>query len=316
MEKEIKKIATRDAYKEMLLELGEKDERIVVLDADLAKSTRTWYFGQKFPHRFFDMGVAEQDMIATAAGLATVGKVAFASTFAVFGSGRAWDQVRVSVAYPRLNVKIVVTHGGITVGEDGPTHQANEDLAIMRAIPNMMVLVPADAYEAKAIIRKIAAAYGPAYVRLSRSETPLVYDSEPEVELGKGVLLRDGSDVTIVAAGIMVAESLEAAKILEQEDKINVRVVNIHTLKPIDKEILIKAAKETGAVVTAEEHSIIGGLGSAVSEVLMEEAPVPLKRVGIADMFCESGQPRDLMVKYGIVKEDIAQAVRSVLRRK
>jgi transketolase len=313
---EQKKIATREAYGKTLVELGKENPHIVVLDADLSASTKTAGFAKAFPERFFDMGVAEQDMIGTAAGLAASGKVAFASTFAVFGSGRAWDQVRVSVAYTRLNVKIVVTHGGITTGEDGASHQANEDIAIMRAIPNLTVIVPADGVETEKVIREAAKFYGPMYIRLSRPKTPVIYDEKTcDFKIGKGITIKDGKDVTIIACGIMVAKALEAAKALAKE-KINCRVVDLHTIKPIDKELIIKCAKETGAVVTAEEHSIIGGLGGAVAEVLVENKPVPMARVGIKDMFGESGHPDELLVKYGLTAEEIKTAVKSVIKRK
>lgn len=308
--------ATRDAYGKTLVELGKKMPNIVVLDADLAGSTKTALFGKQFPDRFFDMGVAEQDMISTAAGLASTGKIVFASTFAVFGSGRAWDQVRVSAAYTRLNVKIVVTHGGITTGEDGATHQSTEDIAIMRALPNMTVIVPADASETVKVINDIVRTHGPCYVRLSRQATPVIHDSENyDFKIGKGIVLRDGKDATIIACGIMVAEALDAADKLAGEG-VKVRVVDMHTIKPIDKELIVKCAAETGAVVTAEEHSIVGGLGGAVAEVLVENSPVPMVRVGVKDMFGESGRSKELMEKYGLTSNEIAAAVRGVMKRK
>lgn len=313
---EQKLVATRDVYGQTLLEIGRANPNIVVLDADLSVSTKTVIFAKEFPDRFFDMGIAEQDMISTAAGLATCGKTVFASTFAVFGSGRAWDQVRMSVAYTRQNVKIVVTHGGITTGEDGASHQANEDLAIMRAIPNMTVIVPADGYEAANVIRAAAKMHGPAYIRMSRAKTPLVYANEDYgYQIGKGVVLRAGNDVTIFACGIMVSMALEAAEELASKG-IDCRVVNLHTIKPLDKQLVVKCAEETGAVVTAEEHSIIGGLGSAVAEITSENCAVPLARVGVRDTFGESGLPDELLVKYGLTKDDIMHAVRSVLKRK
>ncbi|NQT29257.1 MAG: transketolase family protein [Candidatus Saganbacteria bacterium] len=313
---EKKLVATRDAYGKALVLLGEQNPNIVVLDADLAASTRTSMFAKEFPERFFDMGVAEQDMISTAAGLAASGKIAFASTFAVFGAGRAWDQIRISVAYTRQNVKIVVTHGGITTGEDGASHQANEDLAIMRAIPNMTVIVPADAIETEKVIKTAALFYGPMYIRLSRGKTPLVYESKDgDFKIGKGIVMRKGRDVTIFACGIMVDKALDAALALEAS-KIDCRVVNLHTIKPIDKELIIECAKETSAVVVAEEHSIIGGLGSAVAEVLVENCCVPMARIGVSDMFGESGKPEELLVKYGLTSQKIASAVLSVLKRK
>lgn len=308
--------ATRDAYGTVLVELGKENPAIVVLDADLSASTKTALFGKAYPNRFFDMGISEQDMIGTAAGLAACGKIAFASTFAVFGSGRVWDQIRQSVAYTRLNVKIVVTHGGITTGEDGASHQANEDIAIMRVIPNMTVIVPADAVETAKVIRDAAKFYGPVYIRLSRAKTPVIYDKTNfNYQIGKGITLQDGKDATIIACGIMVAMAQEAALILQQE-RISVRVIDMHTIKPIDKDLIIRAAGETGAIVTAEEHSIIGGLGGAVAEVLGENLPVPMARVGIKDVFGESGKPEDLLVKYGLTANDIAVAVKSVIGKK
>jgi transketolase len=308
--------ATRDAYGKTLVELGKSNKDIIVLDADLSASTKTCMFAKEFPDRFFDMGVAEQDMISTAAGFAACGKVVFASTFAVFGSGRAWDQVRVSMAYTRLNVKLVVTHGGITTGEDGATHQANEDLAIMRAIPNMTVIVPADAVETVHVIRRLAKEYGPSYVRLSRLSTPIVYKNDNyDFKIGKGVIMKPGSDITIIATGIMVHHSLMAAEQLSKEG-VNARVINMHTIKPLDRELVIRCAAETGAIVTAEEHSIVGGLGGAVAEVLVENMPVPMARVGTKDMFGESGKPSELLEKYGLTSKDIFSAAMGVIKRK
>ena len=313
---DIKKMATRDAYGKTLVELGKINKDIVVLDADLSVSTKTSLFAKEFPDRFFDMGVAEQDMISTAAGLASCGKIAFASTFAVFGSGRAWEQVRMSVAYTRLNVKVVVTHAGITTGEDGASHQAIEDIAIMRVIPNMTVIVPADAVETAKVIKAAAEFHGPAYIRLSRTATPIIYENEnSNFEIGRGIVMKEGKDLTIIACGLMVAASLDAARQLEKEG-ISARVVNLHTIKPLDKEIIINCARETGAIVTAEEHNIIGGLGGAVAEVLGENYPVPMARVGVKDMFGESGRPDELLVKYGLMPENIIDAARSVLARK
>ena len=308
--------STRDAYGKTLVELGKINKDIVVMDADLSVSTKTSMFAKEFPDRFFDMGVAEQDMISTAAGLAACGKIVFASTFAVFGSGRAWDQVRVSMAYTRLNVKLVVTHGGITTGEDGATHQANEDLAIMRAIPNMTVIVPADAVETVHVIRNLVKEYGPSYVRLSRLSTPIVHEnSNYDFRIGKGVIMKPGNDITIIAAGIMVHQSILASEQLSKEG-ISARVVNMHTIKPLDRELIIRCAQETKAIVAAEEHSIIGGLGSAVAEVLSENMPVPMARVGVKDMFGESGKPDDLLEKYGLTSKDIVSAVKNVIKRK
>lgn len=312
----MKMVATRDAYGKVLAELGKVNQDIVVLDADLSASTKTAEFARLFPERFFDMGVAEQDMIGTAAGLAAAGKIAFASTFAVFGSGRAWDQVRMSVAYTRLNVKIVVTHAGITTGEDGASHQANEDIAIMRALPNMTVVVPADAVETENVIRAAVAYYGPMYIRLSRPKTPLIYENNSYgFQIGKGVILRGGADVTVFACGTMVSVALDAAKILEGE-RISARVVNLHTIKPLDRELIIQCARETRAVVTAEEHSIIGGLGGAVAEVLCENIPTPMVRVGLNDLFGESGKPEELMIKYGLTAAEVAKAAREVQKKK
>ena len=313
---EQKKAATRDAYGKTLAELGKTNKDIVVLDADLCASTKTSVFKKEFPERFFDMGVAEQDMISTAAGLAASGKIAFASTFAVFGSGRAWDQVRMSIAYTRLNVKVVVTHAGITTGEDGASHQANEDIAIMRVIPNMTVIVPADAVETVQVIKAAAAFHGPAYIRLSRTATPIIYENENyDFKIGRGVVMREGRDITIFACGLMVAMALDAAEQLKNEG-ISAKVVNIHTIKPLDKELIINSAKETGAVVTAEEHSVIGGLGGAVAEVLGENCPTPMARIGIKDMFGESGKPDELLIKYGLMPENITTAAKMVLAKK
>ncbi len=308
--------STRDAYGKVLVELGAKNKDIVVLDADLACSTKTIDFCKAYPDRFINCGVAEQDMICTAAGLAVSGKIAFASTFAVFGSGRAWDQIRISVAYPRLNVKVVVSHGGITVGEDGATHQALEDIALMRVLPNMTVIVPSDAFETALAIRAVAAFHGPAYVRLGRANVPVICDFEGyNFIIGKSVLMKDGSDVSIIACGIMVAEALEAAKILKSEG-VDARVINMHTIKPLDKDSILKAARETGAIVTAEEHSIMGGLGSAVAEYISGEMPVPLIRVGVKDTFAESGKPAELLEKYCLTSNDIAKAARLALSMK
>lgn len=316
MSADIKLVATREEYGKTLAELGKENQNIVVLDADLSASTKTSVFAKAFPERFFDMGVAEQDMIGTAAGLAASGKIAFASTFAVFGSGRAFDQIRMVAAYTRLNVKIVVTHGGITTGEDGASHQANEDLAIMRALPNMTVICPADGYETSKIIRLAVNYDGPMYIRLSRAKTPLVHASENiDVQIGKGLTLRPGNDVTIIACGIMVAKALEAAELLQKEN-ISARVVDLHTLKPLDAELILKCAAETGAIVTAEEHSIIGGLGSAVAEVLVENGTCPMHRVGVRDTFGESGLPDELLAKYGLTAAEIVTSAKSVIKRK
>ncbi|KAF0134181.1 MAG: transketolase [Candidatus Saganbacteria bacterium] len=310
------KAATRDAYGKTLAELGKINNNIVVLDADLAASTKTGIFAKEFPERFFDMGVAEQDMISTAAGLAACGKIAFASTFAVFGSGRAWEQVRMSLAYTRLNVKVVVTHAGITTGEDGASHQANEDIAIMRVLPNMTVIVPADYIEACKVIKAAVDFHGPMYIRLSRIATPIVYENKDyNYKIGQGIVLKEGKDAVVFACGIMVAIALEAAEALKSEG-ISTKVVNIHTIKPLDKELIISSAKETGAVVCAEEHSIIGGLGGAVAEVLSENHATPIERVGINDVFGESGKPDELLEKYGLTAGHIISSVKHVISRK
>ncbi|MFW5648215.1 MAG: transketolase family protein [Candidatus Alkaliphilus sp. MAG34] len=306
-------IATRDAYGEALIELGNENKNVVVLDADLSKSTKTFAFGQKFPDRFINVGIAEQNLIGVAAGLSTTGKIPFASTFAIFATGRAFEIIRNSVGYPKLNVKICATHSGITVGEDGASHQAIEDISCMRTIPNMTIIVPSDSIETKAAIHAITKMDGPVYVRLGRPAVPVINDKESyEFEIGKGVTLNEGNDVTIIATGFMVSEALEAAKELETEG-IKARVINIHTIKPIDKDLIIEAAKETGAIITAEEHNIVGGLGSAVAEVIGENCPVPLKRIGIRDIFAESGKPAELMKKYGLTGDDIVEAAISLI---
>ncbi|QEK11457.1 transketolase family protein [Crassaminicella thermophila] len=309
------KIATREAYGKALVDLGKVNEKVVVLDADLSKSTKTATFKKEFPNRFFNMGIAEQNLMGTAAGFATCGKISFASTFAMFASGRAFEIIRNSICYSNLNVKVCATHAGITVGEDGASHQALEDLAIMRAIPNMVVLNPADAVSAKKAVFAMAEYDGPVYSRFGRAAVPVIYDEDMEFEIGKGIEVKEGKDVTIIATGIMVAEALEARELLLKEG-IKARVIDIHTIKPIDEEIIIKAAKETGAIVTAEEHNIIGGLGSAVAEVLTENKPVPMKRIGTKDTFGESGKPNELMEKYGLTAAHIAEAVKEVINKK
>ena len=310
-----KKIATREAYGEALLQLGRENSDVVVLDADLSKSTKTYDFGKHFPERFFNMGIAEQNMVGTAAGLAASGKIAFCSTFAVFAAGRAFEQIRNSVAYPRLNVKIGASHAGITVGEDGGSHQAIEDIAIMRALPNMTVFVPADAVETVAAVRAAVKIDGPVYIRLGRLGVPVIHGDDFEFKPGQAVILREGKDLTLVATGIMVTTALEAATELAAEG-IEATVLDMHTIKPLDAEAVISAAKSTGAIVTAEEHSIIGGLGSAVAEVLAENSQVPLKRVGIQDSFGESGKPAELLEKYGLTVKHLVSAAKEVLRRK
>ena len=309
-----KKIATRESYGNALAELGDTYD-IVVLDADLSKSTKTEVFKKKFPERFINAGIAEQNMLSTAAGLATCGKVVFASSFAMFAAGRAFEQIRNSIAYPKLNVKIGATHAGISVGEDGATHQCLEDIGIMRTIPNMVIINPADDVEAKAAVKAAVEHDGPVYLRFGRLGVPVIFDENYKFELGKGVMLSDGTDVTIIATGLMVEAAINAEKMLKAEG-ISARVVNIHTIKPIDRDIIIKAAKDTGAVVTCEEHNIIGGLGSAVAEVLSEECPVPMERIGVKDEFGKSGVPAQLLKEYGLTAEDIVAAAKRVINKK
>ena len=308
-------IATRDAYGEALAELGAENEHIVVLDADLSGSTKTSVFAKKFPERFFNMGIAEANMVGTAAGLAAAGKIPFVSTFAIFAVGRAWEQVRQSVAYPKANVKIAATHSGVTVGEDGGSHQSVEDIAIMRAVPNMTVIVPADGPETKMAIKAAAAHKGPVYIRLGRNKVPTVIGEGQEFAIGKGCQLRDGSDLCFVTTGLMTAQALTAAELLAS-DGVSARVVHVATVKPLDQELILAAARETGAIVTAEEHSVIGGLGGAVAELLAEHCPVPLKRVGIQDRFGLSGKAEELLKYFGLMPENLAQAAKEVLLRK
>lgn len=303
-------IATREAYGEALKELV-SNENVVVLDADLAKATKSIEFKKVAPERFFDMGISEADMIGTAAGLATCGKIPFATTFAMFGAGRAFEQIRNSVAYPNLNVKIAVTHAGVTVGEDGGSHQAIEDISLMRGIPNMVVINPADAVEAKKAVHAAVEYYGPMYIRFGRAATPVIHNEDYEFKIGKGEVLREGKDVLIVATGIMVSKSLEAAEILSKEN-IEATVVNISTIKPLDNDLIVSLANKIGKVVTAEEHSIIGGLGSAVAEVLSEQCPTKLKRIGISDMFGQSGTPEALLEYYGLTVNKIVEEVKSI----
>ncbi len=308
-------IATRDAYGQTLAELGEENNSIVVLDADLSGSTKTSTFAKKFPERFFNMGIAEANMVGTAAGLAATGKIPFLSTFAIFAVGRAWEQVRQSVAYPGANVKIVATHGGVTVGEDGGSHQSVEDIAIMRAVPNMTVIVPADGPETSRAIRAAAAYKGPVYVRLGRNKVPTVTPDDVPFEIGKGVQLADGTDVTFVTTGLMTGQAVAAAEALKAEG-VSARVVHLATVKPLDGEILLKAARETGAIVTAEEHSIVGGLGGAVAEFLGEHCPTPMKRVGLNDRFGTSGKAEELLKYFGLMPADLAEAAREIIARK
>jgi len=306
-------IATREAYGNALVELGKKNKDIVVIDADLAKATKTESFKKAFPDRFFDMGIAEADMLGTAAGLATCGKIPFASSFAVFAVGRAYDQLRNSIAYPNLNVKIAATHAGITVGEDGATHQAIEDIALTRVLPNMTVICPCDEFETKWAINKAAEIDGPVYIRLGRSKAEEVYNEKEAFELGKGKLVREGNDVTVIATGLMVNEAIKAHEQLKNEG-ISVRVIDIHTIKPLDKDIIIKAAYETKGIVTAEEHSIIGGLGGAVSELISEKCPTKVLRVGVRDKFGKSGAAKELLTEYGLTYENIIERVKEILR--
>ena len=307
-----KKIATREAYGKTLAKLGHVNENIVVLDADLSKSTKTADFKNVFPDRFINVGIAEQNLAGISAGLATAGKIPFMSTFAMFAAGRAFEIIRNAICYPNLNVKICATHAGLTVGPDGASHQAIEDIALMRAIPNMMVINPADAYSTEKLIEAAVAHEGPVYIRLGRAGVPLVYDDQSTIEIGKANLVKEGKDITIIATGIMLAEALEAEAELSK-DNISVRILDMHTIKPLDEAAIIKAAKETKAIVTAEEHSIIGGLGSAVAEVISEHHPVKMKRVGVLDTFGESGEPRELMEKYHITAADIVKAVKEIL---
>lgn len=305
------KIATREAYGNALAEFGEKYENIVVLDADLSKSTKTAVFEKKFPERFINCGIAEGNMMAVAAGIATTGKIPFVSSFAMFAAGRAYEQVRNSVGYPHLNVKIGATHAGITVGEDGATHQCCEDLGIMRTIPGMAIINPADAVESRLAVEAAILHDGPVYMRFGRFAVPVIFDGDYKFEIGKGVQLYEGKDASIIATGIMVAEAIKAREILAA-DGIDAAVVNIHTIKPIDEQIIIKAAK-TGAIVTAEEHNIIGGLGSAVAEVLSENAPCKMGRIGIKDVFGRSGKADELMKIFGLTADDIAKKVKETL---
>ena len=306
------KMATRQAYGKALVELGEKHPELVVMDADLSKSTMTAEFGKAYPERFFNMGIAEQNLYASAAGLALSGKTVCASTFAMFASGRAFEIIRNSIGYTKANVKICATHAGITVGEDGASHQTFEDIALMRTIPGMTVINPSDGVSAKKLLEQAVAMYGPCYVRLGRAAVPVFYGEDAEITLGKGNLVKDGKDVTIVATGIMVNEAVIAAEELAKEG-IDARVIDIHTIKPLDEEIIIKAARETKAIVTAEEHSVIGGLGSAVAEVVVKNAPVKMAMVGQKDTFGESGKPDQLKEKYGMTAADIVAAVKGVL---
>ena len=307
---EVKKIATRESYGNALVELGKEHEDLVVLDADLAAATKTGVFKKAFPQRHIDCGIAESNMAGTGAGIATTGKVPFISTFAMFAAGRAYEQIRNSIGYPKLNVKIGATHGGISVGEDGATHQCNEDFALMRTIPGMVVVCPSDDVEARAAVKAAYEHKGPVYLRFGRLAVPVINDNpDYKFELGKGIVLREGKDLTIVATGLCVAPALEAAQRLAAEG-VDAKVINIHTIKPLDEDLIVAAAKETGKVVTVEEHSIIGGLGGAVCECLSEKAPVPVKRIGINDVYGESGPAVKLLEKYGLDAEGIYRQIK------
>lgn len=307
--------ATREAYGETLKELGAKIPEIVVLDADLSASTKTAVFAKAFPDRFFDTGIAEGNMMSVAAGLAASGKIPFASTFAVFGAGRAYEQIRNSICYPNLNVKVAVTHAGLTVGEDGATHQMLEDIALMRALPNMTVVVPADAAETAQVIRWAASYQGPVYIRMGRAKVEDVISPDAEFVPGKSTTLADGSDVTIMACGIMTQQALQAAKMLAEEG-ISARVINMSSIKPIDEEAIVKAAKETGAIVTCEEHTVMGGLGSAVAEVVVRQCPVPMAMVGTEDVFGQSGKASEVLKVYGLTPEYIALEAKKLVEAK
>ena len=308
--KEEKK-ATRQSYGEMLEKLGEENKDIVVLDADLSSATKTSIFAKKYPDRFFDMGIAEANMIGVAAGMASCGKIPYVSTFAAFAAGRAYDQIRSSVCYPNLNAKICATHAGITVGEDGATHQMLEDLALMRALPNMTVLCPSDDVETKYLIEQISKIKGPVYVRLARLATPGIYEENQTFEIGKAVQIGEGTDATVFATGVVVAEAIKAKELLEEEG-IHIRVVDMHTIKPIDKEMIIKSAKETKKLISIEDHSVIGGLGSAISEVLTEEYPCKLVRMGIKDTFGKSGNAVELLKYFGLTSDAIIEQVKKM----
>lgn len=312
---DIIKTATRDAYGKALVELGEKDEKVIVLDADLAAATKTGAFKKAFPERFFDTGIAESNMMGIAAGLATTGYTVFASSFAMFAAGRAFEQVRNTIGYPHLNVKIGATHAGISVGEDGASHQCCEDIALMRTIPGMVIINPADDIEARAAVLAAAKYEGPVYMRFGRLAVPRIFDENYKFEIGKAATLKEGTDVTVIATGLLVAEAVEAAKILESEG-ISVNFINMATIKPLDKEAVIAAAKKTGCIVTAEEHNIIGGLGSAVSEAVCEEYPVPVVKLGVEDTFGKSGPAAELLHLFGLDAEHIVEKAKLALSLK
>lgn len=312
---DIIKKATRESYGEALAELGEKYENLVVLDADLAAATKTGVFKKKYPDRFFDCGIAEANMMGVAAGLSTAGKIPFASTFAMFAAGRAYEIVRNTIGYPHLNVKIGATHAGISVGEDGASHQCCEDIALMRSIPGMVILNPADDIEARAAVLAAAEHDGPVYMRFGRLAVPRIFDEDYKFEIGKAVTLKEGSDVTIIATGLMVNEAIEAAKILEAEG-ITVELINMHTIKPLDKDAVIKAAKKTGCIVTAEEHNVIGGLGDAVCDVVCEECPVPVVKLGVEDTFGKSGPAVELLHIFGLDADNIVKKAKLAISKK
>jgi len=304
------KIATRESYGKKLVELGKENKDIVVLDADLATATKTELFKKEFPNRFFDMGIAEQDMLSTAAGMATCGKIPFVSTFAVFAAGRAYDQIRNSICYPKLNVKICATHSGISVGEDGATHQMLEDIGLMRGLPNMTVLSVSDDVETKWAVEEILKIDGPVYLRLGRLASPIIYDENQKFEIGKGIQIGDGCDAAVIATGLMVSEAIKAKEELEKSG-INIRVIDMHTIKPIDKELIIKCAKETKRIITIEDHSVINGLGTAVCEVLTEEYPCKVTRLGMKDTFGKSGKAEKLLEYFGLDKNGIIKEIMS-----
>jgi transketolase len=305
----------RDGYGEGMVELGQADPNVVVLGADLSDSTRALWFKEKFPERFFSFGIAEQNMLGAAAGLALAGKIPFVCTYGVFLSGRAWDQIRTTICYSNLNVKMGGAHGGISVGPDGATHQALEDCALMRVLPGMTLVVPCDYHEARKATLAVGRMFGPAYVRFGREKTPVLTTAETPFELGKAAIFREGTDITLIANGYLVSQALLAADELAQEG-VSARVMNLHTLKPLDREAILTAARETGAIVTAEEHQLIGGLGSAVAEVVVAGQPVPMGMVGVADSFGESGSPEELLEKYGLTAKHVAEEARRVLARK
>ncbi len=307
----------RTAYGEALIELGKKYKNLVVLDADLSKSTKTIMFAKKYPKRFFEMGIAEANMMSTAAGLASCGKIAFASTFAVFATGRVYDQIRMDIAYSNANVKIFATHGGISVGKDGVSHQMIEDIALMRVLPNMAVIAPSDATQTRKIVELMAADKGPMYARVGRANAPVIYEKKgiDGIKIGRGITVEDGSDVTIIACGTMVDQALDAHKTLLKQG-IKARVIDMHTIKPLDTKLVLKAARETNAIITAEEHSIIGGLGSAVAETLAEEGfSIGFRRMGIKDVFCESGEPKDLLEKYELNEKHIVKNAKELIKK-